>query len=131
MVREELHLDTTQLPEVKMQGVWRSLDADSSGFISAGEFGVFMRYGEKEIACEAALAHERAKEQLRKKLKKEEEVANRQAARRLADTTKRLEAEAARLKAELESKVTPTADSVRSRHVSVWDGSGYKQQPLQ
>ena len=47
MVREELKMSPRDLPELDLQSVWRALDADSSGFISAGEFGGFMRKGKK------------------------------------------------------------------------------------
>ena len=48
MIREELKLSKADLKESKLQAVWRALDSDLSGFISAGEFGRFMRKGEKE-----------------------------------------------------------------------------------
>jgi Ca2+-binding EF-hand superfamily protein len=43
MVREEMRLTLAQLPESQMQSLWRGLDVDNSGWISAGEFGRFMR----------------------------------------------------------------------------------------
>ena len=47
MIREELKLTRSLLKEERLMSVWRSLDNDASGFISAGEFGRFMRLGEK------------------------------------------------------------------------------------
>lgn len=39
MVRKSLRLSTRELPDLKLQSVWRALDEDASGFISTGEFG--------------------------------------------------------------------------------------------
>lgn len=43
--REELKLTPGQMPEQELQAVWRAIDTDCSGWISAGEFGRFMRKG--------------------------------------------------------------------------------------
>ena len=48
MVRSEtggLGLRPAQLPESKLRSLWRALDDDGSGFITAKEFGSFMRAG--------------------------------------------------------------------------------------
>ena len=42
MVREHLRLSSFMLPDAELQAVWRALDNDDSGFLTAGEFGVFM-----------------------------------------------------------------------------------------
>ena len=39
MVREELHLSATELPERQLKAVWLALDEDGSGRIATGEFG--------------------------------------------------------------------------------------------
>ena len=49
MVRGELELDKKELPEAELRAVWQSLDDDKSGFLTAGEFGKFMRKGEAEL----------------------------------------------------------------------------------
>ena len=49
MVRDELRLSSTDLSEYSLQSLWRALDTDSSGYISAGEFGRFMRKGEDAV----------------------------------------------------------------------------------
>ena len=36
MVREQMRLPVTALPEEQLQAVWRALDADSSGYLSTG-----------------------------------------------------------------------------------------------
>ena len=49
MVRSEasgLGIRPAQLPESKLRSLWRALDDDSSGFITAKEFGSFMKKGE-------------------------------------------------------------------------------------
>ena len=40
-----LRLPDASLPERQLQEAWRALDDDNSGFITAGEFGRFMRLG--------------------------------------------------------------------------------------
>eukprot|EP00908_Phaeocystis_cordata_P014396 Transcript_25495.p1 GENE.Transcript_25495~~Transcript_25495.p1 ORF type:complete len:636 (+),score=211.77 Transcript_25495:3-1910(+) len=47
-IRSVLRLDKGSLPDARLQAMWVALDEDSSGFISAGEFGRFMRRGEAE-----------------------------------------------------------------------------------
>jgi len=45
IVRRELQLPPSNVPEAVLKAVWIALDKDGSGFISAGEFGHFMRLG--------------------------------------------------------------------------------------
>ena len=52
LVRTQLRLDKTALPDARLQAVWKAVDDDGSGYISAGEFGVFMRKGAKDMAAE-------------------------------------------------------------------------------
>jgi len=40
-----LNLSPYLLPEYMMQALWKAIDEDNSGYISAGEFGKFMRMG--------------------------------------------------------------------------------------
>ena len=47
MARSELYLSTHQLPEKTLRAVWLALDKDGSGRLTAGEFGAFMRLGER------------------------------------------------------------------------------------
>ena len=51
-VREEMQLPPRKLPDSKLRAVWAALDADGSGFITAGEFGGFMRKGEPAVPPE-------------------------------------------------------------------------------
>ena len=46
MVRERMRMGHKALSEAKLRSVWRALDTDGSGEISAGEFGAFMRRGQ-------------------------------------------------------------------------------------
>ena len=48
MVREELKLGKSKLPEEKLESCWAALDADKSGFMVGEEFGAFMRRGAPE-----------------------------------------------------------------------------------
>ena len=50
MARVHLHLPETQVSDKQLQEVWRALDVDNSGFITAGEFGRFMRYGRERCS---------------------------------------------------------------------------------
>jgi len=43
MIREELKLRRSELSPETLRGVWRALDDDCSGYLTAGEFGRFMR----------------------------------------------------------------------------------------
>merc|ERR1719375_366586 len=45
MIRNELKVSTSRLSEEQLRSVWRALDEDSSGLITSGEFGHFMRRG--------------------------------------------------------------------------------------
>ena len=46
MVREELGLSRQELTERKLKSIWLALDTDSSGLITAGELGAFVRLSE-------------------------------------------------------------------------------------
>ena len=46
MVRKQLGLPSSNVPERSLMALWVALDKDGSGLISAGEFGAFMRLGE-------------------------------------------------------------------------------------
>lgn len=48
IVRGPLQFSKAELPAPKLKALWKALDEDSSGWISAGEFGRFMRKGEPE-----------------------------------------------------------------------------------
>ena len=48
MVRRELEIPMEKLSEASLKGVWAALDDDRSGFITAGEFGKFMKLGAPE-----------------------------------------------------------------------------------
>lgn len=45
MTREELQLLPADMADASLKAVWLALDKDRSGYISAGEFGHFMRLG--------------------------------------------------------------------------------------
>ena len=45
LCREELKLKAGDVPDEELQGAWNALDDDDSGFITAGEFGPFMKSG--------------------------------------------------------------------------------------
>ena len=46
MVREQLGLTPTEMPDAKVQAGWKAIDTNESGFITCGEFGKFMRRAE-------------------------------------------------------------------------------------
>ena len=45
MVRNDLKMSTSSLPESSIKALWLALDTDCSGYLSSGEFGAFMRLG--------------------------------------------------------------------------------------
>lgn len=45
MLRNELKMAASQFPDELLEAIWRALDEDSSGLITCGEFGHFMRKG--------------------------------------------------------------------------------------
>ena len=49
MVRTELRLKPKEMLESTLKSLWATLDEDNSGFIQAGEFGHFMKKGEKAV----------------------------------------------------------------------------------
>ena len=76
MVRSQLGLRPAQLPESKLRSLWRALDDDGSGFITAKEFGSFMRVGTAASGPggwrERLTAHNRSEaEELTRKLNEE------------------------------------------------------------
>lgn len=48
MIRKELGVHVSSLPNETLRALWNALDLDRSGAISFGEFGHFMRYCAKE-----------------------------------------------------------------------------------
>ena len=59
MVRGQLQMTTRMLPDKTLKTVWRALDADNSGRLTAGEFGAFMRLGERDRAAVSEKAQQR------------------------------------------------------------------------
>ena len=49
VVRNELKISPDEIHEAELQSLWLALDADLSGFVTAGEFGAFMRKGEPVV----------------------------------------------------------------------------------
>ena len=48
-MRTELRLKPKEMLDSSLKSLWASLDEDGSGFIAAGEFGHFMKKGEKAV----------------------------------------------------------------------------------
>ena len=46
MIREQLLITPSDIPERRLKAAWLALDTDCSGLINSGEFGAFMRLGE-------------------------------------------------------------------------------------
>jgi Ca2+-binding EF-hand superfamily protein len=74
-VRELLRMDKRELPEPSLQALWKSLDEDGGGYMSAGEFGRFMRKGEAHSQMDHA---REARRQLHRRLTSQKEVMNKQ-----------------------------------------------------
>ena len=61
-MRDELELGREAVPDVTLKRIWLALDKDSSGWITAGEFGGFMRRGEKAMTLAQPSWKERAQQ---------------------------------------------------------------------
>ena len=51
MVRGKLQIPPAKASKEELQAAWRAMDADASGYVSAGEFGAFMRKGQGDEAA--------------------------------------------------------------------------------
>ena len=74
MCRRVLRLREKDLPIEKLQGLWKTLDADLSGFIDAGELSRFLKLGQPKTLTPAQIARKKmleAKAQERKALQEE------------------------------------------------------------
>lgn len=117
-----LAIRPSELPEPKLQALWKRLDEDSSGYITAGEFGRFMKKGAAVRAAQVAqvsvpgadvveestrrrrLVEEGIEAKRREATRLEEERLH-AAARRSAAVTRQIQLEAARLEAALPTTV--------------------------
>lgn len=98
MVREELKLPNSLVPDSKLQQIWRALDEDVSGWINTGEFGRFMRLGQSVVDTKLENQSTRWKKaQKAKQAKQEDNHARIEATRRASNEASRLQAEAERL----------------------------------
>ena len=103
MVRTDLRLGVAALPETRLLALWKGIDANENGFITAGEFGRFLRaaipaderasaadrHMEESIARRDNAMHRRANDQTRL------------AAKAALTQAQAMEAEAARLEESL------------------------------
>ena len=62
-VRQLLQIGADTVPDAVLRSIWRNLDEDGNGFLTAGEFGRFMRKGESAAAAAAAAAAAKGKAQ--------------------------------------------------------------------
>ena len=69
-----LQMSTKKLSTAKLQALWKALDEDSSGFLSTGEFGRFMKAGAQQAADHVAekVAASKAKKLAEAQLQKRE-----------------------------------------------------------
>lgn len=111
IVRGTLKYGVAQLTNVKLQGLWKGLDEDNSGWLSAGEFGKFMKLGEsKNSARSERGGMERRLQEKRQQVNasrisaaQQEEAAQLRVKTEQAEAQKRaIDAEVARLEADLE-----------------------------
>lgn len=105
MVREELKMLPSMVPEEELHAVWRALDADASGYITTGEFGRFMRLGKQDSKNKPK--HTWKQKQRAQRAKSEEHIARVEAAKRFNKNAARLEQEALRLQRMLDGNYRP------------------------
>ena len=67
MARVELWITPQHLSDRMLRAVWSALDSNTSGFVSAGEFGAFMRRGEK-LANAGAISWQEKKHAINKSM---------------------------------------------------------------
>ena len=114
MVRSELKLSKSQLPESRLWSLWRAIDENENGFICAGEFGRFMRSStEGQVSAESEL-QDKIRESNALSILKRNEDWSRLSAQRSAEAAKQMEAEAARLEALLSAVPRVSAGGRRS-----------------
>jgi Ca2+-binding EF-hand superfamily protein len=107
-IREVLKDD--QVPENRLEALWRALDEDSSGFMIAGEFGRFMKLGWEEMLEEQqrvksmltrpVWTNQFAEETEQPNFKELQEARLKIMHEKLRENIARLEAESARMEAE-------------------------------
>lgn len=109
MVRRRLMLSEVELPEARLDAIWKAIDLDDSGWISFGEFGRLMRRAAALKAQQAAskdmedetsrrkrmVLEDRAARMLAAKVEEDKRLVA--AARDTAATARQLEEDAARL----------------------------------
>ena len=122
MCRDRLMLAPATLSEAQLQGVWKSVDSDSSGYVSLGEFGRFMKKGAKLLTRQATDRGIEDETYRRGRLLKEKQEARARqaefetdhkhhvAARNVSAQTRQLEMECARLEAALRRKAIRGVD---------------------
>ena len=66
VVRDELRVSTREVPEAQLRAVWAAIDADKSGFATAGKFGAFMKRGGRALQEEGAMTWREKAEAMRK-----------------------------------------------------------------
>lgn len=105
MVREELRVGPEAMSKTELQGLWRALDDNESGFICAGEFGRFMnmRGVSHEVPNEIAGIREKQRADHVAEITKSAVDWKAQAAERASREAQRLANEAAELEAMLEA----------------------------
>ena len=98
-LREKLQLPEAELPEPKLQAMWKRLDEDESGFITAGEFLRFARRGAAAAPGPADSQRAKAAAAMRSRVKAGDEIFKRTAARKSQEAKGAMEQEVERLEA--------------------------------
>jgi len=112
-VREVLGLKKAQLPEHRLQSLWKALDDDASGWISCGEFLRFTRKGEGDHRggvpppSESIIVRQRKQE--RRRARHDEAKWAQTATRRAEAMQQKIEEETRRLESLLAKKASRAA----------------------
>jgi Ca2+-binding EF-hand superfamily protein len=114
MVRRVLSVPRTELSEAKLKSLWKALDEDASGYLSAGEFGRFFKKGYEKGEGSAltavrsrmqAVSEKRAAESAAQKAEQERRVGL-SLAKQLAGIEKATKEEVVALAEQLTTKLT-------------------------
>ena len=98
-LRGMLQLPEAELSEPKLQAMWKRLDEDESGFITAGELLRFARRGAAAVPGPADSQWAKAAVAMRSRVKAGDEIFKRTAARKSQEAKGAMEQEAERLEA--------------------------------
>lgn len=108
-LRDQLSVTASELPEAQLQALWKALDDDKSGWISAGEFLRFVRRGHEALPEHEASNWTLTQAATRQRVSDDEEEWAQNAMRRALEMQDEIERETARIAATLRKSASGAA----------------------